>query len=120
MINIVTLEEMDFFAFHGVHEEEQRIGNKYTVSIELTVDFSHAAKTDKLEGTVDYGEVYQLVKEVMSVPAKLLEYVAYQIGQKLKENFKQLHAFKITVCKHNPPIGGLCKMAKATIYEKIV
>jgi 7,8-dihydroneopterin aldolase/epimerase/oxygenase len=118
MINIVTLEEMDFFAYHGVQAEERKIGNKYTVSIELTVDFSHAAQTDKLEGTVDYSEVYQIVKEVMSVPAKLLEHVAYQIRQKLKEHFKQLQAIKITVAKHNPPIGGICGQAKISIYEE--
>lgn len=109
----VSLEGMEFYARHGYYEEERVIGNKYSVDVTLEVDFSTAASDDKLEGTVNYEKVYELVHGVMSIDANLLEHLAGKMIKALKEEFEQVSKVAVRVSKYNPPIKGLCK--KATV-----
>lgn len=109
----VSLEGMEFYARHGYYEEERVIGNKYSVDVTLEVDVTEAALDDKLDGTVNYEKVYEIVQEVMSIDANLLEHLAGKMIKALKENFDQIKQVKVKVSKYNPPIKGLCH--KATV-----
>lgn len=109
----VSLEGMEFYARHGYYEEERVIGNKYSVDVTLDLDFSDAAFDDKLEGTVNYEKVYEIVQGVMSIDANLLEHLAGKMIKALKENFAQINHVQVRVSKYNPPIKGLCH--KATV-----
>ena len=111
----VALEGMEFYARHGYYEEERKIGNKYTVDIYMTLDMSEAVDSDKLEGTVNYERVYEIIADVMSVDASLLEHLAGKVIRNLKANFSILESVKVKVSKHNPPIKGLCKTATVTL-----
>ncbi len=111
----VSLEGMEFYARHGYYEEERVIGNKYSVDVTLDLDFDLAAQDDRLEGTVDYERVYEIVQEVMGIDAKLLEHLAGKMIKALKENFTRVNAVEVTISKYNPPIKGLCKRAVVTM-----
>ncbi|MFY0688884.1 MAG: dihydroneopterin aldolase [Cyclobacteriaceae bacterium] len=107
----VSLEGMEFYARHGYYPEERIIGNKYSVDVTLEVDMELAAVSDKLEGTVDYEKVYEIVAEVMSIDALLLEHLAGKIINSLKEHFPKVGTCTVKVSKYNPPIKGLCQRA---------
>ena len=109
----VSLEGMEFYARHGYYEEERVIGNKYSVDVTLEVDFAEAAADDKLEGTVNYEKVYEIVQGVMNINANLLEHLAGKMIKALKSNFPEVKHVLVKVSKYNPPIKGLCH--KATI-----
>jgi len=109
----ISLEGMEFYARHGYYEEERVIGNKYSVDVTLDVDFSGAAKSDRLEGTVDYEKVYELVREVMSIDTNLLEHLAHKMIVALRDRFKHINRVNVKISKYNPPIKGLCQ--KATV-----
>lgn len=109
----VSLEGMEFYARHGYYEEERVIGNKYSVDVVLDLDFSEAAKHDKLDGTVNYEKVYEIVQNVMSIDANLLEHLAGKMIKTLRENFPELNEAQVRISKYNPPIKGLCH--KATV-----
>lgn len=109
----VSLEGMEFYARHGYYEEERVIGNKYSVDVTLELDFTEAALDDKLEGTVNYEKVYEIVQDVMSIDANLLEHLAGKMIKALKSNFSEIKHVQVRVSKYNPPIKGLCK--KATV-----
>ncbi|WP_421894320.1 dihydroneopterin aldolase [Marinoscillum sp.] len=111
----VSLEGMEFYARHGYYEEERKIGNKYSVDVQLEVDFAEAASEDKLEGTVNYEKVYEVVAEVMSIDAMLLEHLAGKMIRKLKEAFPKVIKVQVKVSKYNPPIKGLCHRAMVTL-----
>ena len=115
MIGTVELVGMEFFAKHGCYAEERKIGNKYTVDVSLEVEMEDAVKSDKLDGTVNYEDVYSIVASIMSVEVNLLEHLAGQIVGEIRSTFKNVHLAKVTVSKHNPPIGGLCDKAKVTV-----
>jgi dihydroneopterin aldolase len=115
MTGTVELLGMEFFAKHGCYAEERKIGNKYTVDVVLKVEMDKAVHLDKLEGTVDYERIYKIVKGVMSVEANLLEHLAGKMVNEIKATFESVQAAKVSVSKHNPPINGLCDVARVTV-----
>ena len=100
---------MEFYAYHGHFEEEQKIGTRFSVDLTMEVDTSKAELSDELDDTVDYSAVYQVVKEQMMIPSKLLEHVGRRILNTIKERFPDVKDAQLKVRKMNPPLGG--KMA---------
>lgn len=105
----VRLDGLKFYARHGVMHQETCVGAEFTVDLRLATDFSKAAETDVLEGTINYADVFEKVKEEMNRPSRLLEHVAYRIAQRLLADFPSLHAVDICLYKQNPPMGADCR-----------
>lgn len=106
MSSKIYLRNVRFHAFHGVLPQEGIVGNDYLVNLVLDYDFSSAMQTDKLQGTLNYAEVYQKVREEMAVPSKLLEYVAGRIGHRLFSDFPEIQKLQLSITKVNPPMGA--------------
>ncbi len=105
----IILNEMKFYSYHGVLPQENTVGAEYKVSLDIETDFSEAAATDNLEGTINYAEIHKAVKEEMNIPAKLLEHLAYRISKRLFTDFPTIKSIEITIFKENPPMGADCK-----------
>ena len=105
----IILNGMKFYSFHGVLPQENAVGAEYKVSLDIETDFSEAAATDNLEGTINYAEIHEAVKEEMNIPAKLLEHLAYRISKRLFTDFPTIKSIEITIFKENPPMGADCK-----------
>ena len=106
MSSKIYLRNVRFHAFHGVLPQEGIVGNDYLVNLVLDYDFSSAMKTDNLEGTLNYAEVYQKVREEMAVPSKLLEHVAGRIAHRLFSDFPEIKKLQLSITKVNPPMGA--------------
>ena len=63
MTTEIKLEEMRFYARHGVLEQERQVGNRFVVNLSLSVDVTQAVISDAIEDTIHYGHVYEAVKE---------------------------------------------------------
>ena len=113
----ITIENMEFYAYHGHFEEEQKIGTWFSLDLIMDVDTSKAELSDELEDTVDYSAVYQVVKEQMMIPSKLLENVGRRILNTIKERFPEVKDAQLKVRKMNPPLGG--KMAFVSLEFKM-
>jgi dihydroneopterin aldolase len=114
-MGLISLEGMEFFAYHGYYDEEQKIGNKYSIDLTIETDLSNAAESDRLKDTINYEELYRLVLEVMQTKHRLLEHVAHDIIEKIKVTFNSVQKVTVGVSKFNPPIGGICERAKVLI-----
>ena len=106
MSSKIYLRNVRFHAFHGVLPQEGIVGNDYLVNLVLDYDFSSALKTDDLQGTLNYAEVYQKVREEMAVPSKLLEHVAGRIAHRLFSDFSEIQKLQLSITKVNPPMGA--------------
>ena len=106
MSSKIYLRNVRFHAFHGVLPQEGIVGNDYLVNLVLDYDFSSALKTDDLQGTLNYAEVYQKVREEMAVPSKLLEHVASRIAYRLFSDFPEIQKLQLSITKVNPPMGA--------------
>ncbi|RLD90815.1 MAG: dihydroneopterin aldolase [Bacteroidetes bacterium] len=105
-MSVISIEGMEFFAYHGCFKEEQIIGTKFNVDLFLETDTSVAEQSDSLNDTINYLAVYQSVKEEMSTKSKLLEYVARRILNRVNHDFPTIIHAKIKIKKLNPPLGG--------------
>ena len=110
----ITLEGLEFFAFHGYYDEEQKIGNKYGVDITIETSLQKAGEDDKLSETIDYEELYKIIRVEMSKPSRLLENIGGRIMNEVFNNFALVTFIEISISKFNPPIGGICKRAVVT------
>ena len=105
----IELKGLRFNAFHGVLEQEHKVGGDYTVDLQLRLSDAEAAIfDDKLDGTVNYAEVYDLVHHEMTVPSALLEHVAGRILAAIFDRFPKVAAATIHLRKVNPPMGAAC------------
>ncbi len=117
MTGKVILEGLEFHSYHGVYPQERSSGNKFEVDVEVETRFETSAFHDDLSGTINYEEVYALVKDEMAKPSKLLERVGHSIAERILNSFPEALAVKISISKFNPPIGGVCRKAAVTINK---
>ncbi|MFD1427934.1 dihydroneopterin aldolase [Kroppenstedtia sanguinis] len=97
---------MAFYAYHGVFPEENRLGQRFLVDLELDLHFQAAAETDDLRQTVNYAEVYEAVQaEVEGNSYALLETLAERIADRLLTGFP-VEEVQVRVTKPDPPIPG--------------
>lgn len=104
--SFIFLDNVRFYAYHGVAPQETIVGNEFILSLNLTVNIEHAAKTDEVANTVSYADVYTLLKEEMAVPSKLLEHVCGRIVRRLFIDFQMIEEVKVKLAKRNPPMGA--------------
>ena len=87
MKTFIQLDSLRFYAYHGVGEQERRVGNEYVVSLRLAVDLRRAMQTDDVADTVNYAVVFEAVRQEMAIPSRLLEHVAGRIATRIFADF---------------------------------
>lgn len=114
----ITLENMEFHAFHGCLEHEQKLGNTFIVTVSMELDTSLAGATDELMHTLNYQLVYNVVKAQMGIPSKLIEHVGQRITDTLFHAFPQIEGLNVKLSKMNPPLGGKVDRVTIELSEK--
>lgn len=102
----IRMEGMKFYAYHGVLPQENLVGANYYIDLKLKTDFSRAAETDELEGTVNYADIHTAVKEEMRITSQLLEHVCQRIARRIFHDFPSIETIDISLFKENPPMGA--------------
>lgn len=97
---------MEFYAFHGHFKEEQIVGNKFIIDLEIETDMEKAGISDRLEDATDYVEACRIVKQEMQKKSKLLENIATRILDALFLNMKGIKRATVRIRKMNPPVGA--------------
>lgn len=111
----VSLEGIEFHAYHGVFSEETKLGNRFTLDIHVDTDFRNAMLYDELKDTVDYAKIYQIAKSHMHKPVKLLEHLGHLIITDILKIYPASRKVSLTIKKHNPAIGGLVNYSVVTV-----
>jgi dihydroneopterin aldolase len=114
----VALEGLEFHAYHGVYPQERSSGNKFEVDVIVETEFQETAFQDDLSGTINYEDLYALVKKEMEKPSKLLETVGHAIAEKILKSFNSAIYVEVKISKFNPPIGGVCKKASVLVSKR--
>ena len=117
----VSLENLSFFAHHGVMSQENIVGNEFIVTLHVYLDPSRIEKDvtgdqseEFLEHTVSYADLYEIVENVMKIPCQLLETVALRTAKAIKLKFPQILGGEIKICKLTPPIPGITGSASVS------
>jgi 7,8-dihydroneopterin aldolase/epimerase/oxygenase len=105
-MGLIRIEDMEFYAFHGHFKEEQIVGNKFVIDLEIETDLEKAGQSDKLEDATDYVVACMVVKEEMNKKSYLLENIAKRILDSLYLNLKNIKSATVKIRKMNPPVGA--------------
>lgn len=112
----IVIEEMEFYAFHGHYQEEQIVGNRFLVDLEIETNLATAAESDKLEDAVNYQQAYQLIKnEMRRKKSNLLENIAKRILDALYEEMTGIEKITLRIRKMYPPMGGPIRSVGVTM-----
>ena len=117
-MGLIHLEDMEFYSYHGHYKEEQVIGNKFIVDIVIHTSLRKAADSDKLSDTLNYQEVYNIVKNEMSIKSYLLENIASRIINAVFSGFQGIESITVKVSKLNPSLGGRVKKVSITMTKQ--
>lgn len=106
--DIIRIKNAVFYAYHGADFDEQKLGGKFEVDVEVHTNFEKATETDKLVDTIDYEKIYCLLKVLVSEKKYfLLETLADKIADEILKLFNQVNLVKVKVRKPHPPVKGV-------------
>ena len=111
----LQIRNIECHAFHGCMDEESKIGQRFSVDVDLTFDMTNAIENDALNDTVDYVIIHQLVREEMAIRSKLIEHVAGRILKRLQQQFPMLTGLRVAIVKYNPPVNGNIESATVVL-----
>ena len=82
----------------------------------MKYNVANAMKSDNVNDTINYAEVYKMICQEMMVPSNLLERVAYRIADRIARRFLVVEAIDIKLCKLNPPMEADCDGAGVELH----
>ena len=99
----IHLNKLLFYAYHGVHEEEKILGNEYEVNAD--VQFHEEEQTiNSLSATINYTDLFEIIKQRMLMPSQLLETIVMDIGNAIHEKYDHVRRISISLKKTHPPM----------------
>ena len=99
------LNDLRFHAFHGLYPEEKKTGSEFKVDVSFEF-LPEKEIIQTLEETIDYSEVFALIKEQMEIPRELLETLVADMALAIHVRFTSIKSIQIAVTKLYPPIPG--------------
>jgi dihydroneopterin aldolase len=107
-LSVIRIENAVFYAYHGVLSDEQNLGGKFQVDVELHCDLSRGAKSDILRETVDYERVYDCIRGiVIGRKFLLLERLGSEIANGILRQFKKVERVVVRVRKPGAAVKGV-------------
>lgn len=114
MKTTVSLNNCRFHAFHGLYEDEHKLGNWFTVSIDVAFDLETPAD---LNQSVDYSSIFEIAKNILSKREDLLEVLADRINKKIILDFPYINKVTTSITKEKLPIASHTGTATVKIEQ---
>lgn len=114
----IELKDLAFYAYHGVLEEEAKLGQRFKVDVSLQLIDGLKFATDAPECTVNYVDVYAAVKETFEGKRyKLLERAAEAVAAVLLERFKKVVEVSVKIKKPSVPVDCICEYFSVEVTQ---
>lgn len=112
----IKMSSMEFYGYTGCLPEEKENGQIFIIDCEMMFDELPGAVNDRLEDTVDYSKVYEVIKDITENNCfDLIEHLAYEIAGKVLETDGLIREVRIRVSKPDAPIDGVFGAMEAEI-----
>ncbi len=103
--DVIRIEGIEAFGYHGVFPQEKREGQTFLVDVDIETSFDEAITHDDVACTVDYGVVAERVAEIIQgEPADLIETVCDRIVTMVL-SLERVKATRVTIHKPQAPIS---------------
>ena len=117
-MDTIQISQLEFYGYHGASDEEQAIGHRYAVDVELSFDTTKAGASDALSDTVNYADVAQRILEIgTSRQFRLLEALAAALSDAILAEFP-VELVRLTVHKLHPPMPAIANSVGVSIERR--
>jgi 7,8-dihydroneopterin aldolase/epimerase/oxygenase len=107
MSDTIFIRGLTVHAYHGVMPHEAKVGQSFSLDLDLTIDLSQSTRSDRLAHTVSYDQVVETAREAFCAkPYKLIEAAAGAVVDAVLAKFSKITAVRITVHKPHAPIAA--------------
>ena len=104
----IIMENMGFYGYHGILEEEQTLGQKFFLDALLYLPLKTAGETDDLNYSVSYAEVYEIIKEIVTKERfALIEALAERISKEIFSSYPAVQKIVLRIKKPEAPVPGI-------------
>ena len=115
----IFLREMAFIGRHGVTDEERAEPQQIEVDLDVELDLAPAGRSDDLADTVDYGDLFEICREIVEQRSfHLLEGIAEAIAGAVLARYGQIESASVRVKKPGLPIEGQLEHAGVLIERR--
>lgn len=100
----MIIRKMEYYGYHGVFEEERKLGQRFYIDLELEMDLREAGEKDDLTKTINYAELHEHVKQIVEKESfQLIEALAERVASSLLGTYTGINALTVKVTKPHPP-----------------
>src|SRR5579862_4537747 len=105
ILDTIFAESIEFYGYHGASDEEQSLGHRYAVDVELRYDIRKAGRSDILADTINYSHVCKRIVNIgTNEQFRLIEALAERMAQAILEEFA-VESVRLRLRKIRPPMN---------------
>ena len=118
MTDRIFINGLTLHAYHGVMPHEAKVGQSFSIDLDLSIDLSSAAHSDKVRDTVSYDQVADCAsKAFCGQRFRLIEAAAGRVADAILDTFQRVQAVSVTIHKPHAPIAATFSDVGVTIFR---
>ena len=107
MTDRIFIRGLALHAYHGVMPHEAKVGQTFSIDLDLDIDLSDAARSDKVADTVSYDKVAECARDAFcNQRFRLIEAVAGKVADAILATFARVQSVSVTIHKPHAPIAA--------------
>lgn len=115
----IIMKNMAFYSYHGVFKEEKKLGQKFFIDATLYLNLKQAGISDNLNHSVNYGQVYEIIKDIVEKENfDLLEALAEKVCHTIILDFNMIQRIQLEIRKPEAPVSGIFDYFAVSIDRK--
>jgi dihydroneopterin aldolase len=119
MSDKIFVHRIAVFAYHGVRAEEEKLGQRFYVSLECCLDLRDAGRDDNLSSTICYGRLTELVSTIATQRRfRIVEALAEAIASAALEAFERIEAITVRIDKPSAPVPAIIEGVTVKITRR--
>ena len=116
---LIRIKNAVFYAYHGVKQDEQNLGGKFEIDIDIACNMAAAVEADSLKRAVDYEKAYDYLQQIVtSKKYYLLETLGDTIALGLLHEFQGIDEVTVRIRKPHPPVKGVVDYIEVELTRK--
>ena len=116
--DLVMVKGLQLWGTHGHWPEENKLGQKFIIDMEASVDMTGMCTTDKLETGLSYGTLFKIATKIVTTEEhKLLNRIAQRIAEEVIKAYP-VKQIRVTVKKPSVAIGGILDYTAVSIVRE--
>jgi dihydroneopterin aldolase len=100
----IELVNVHIHAFHGIYDGEEKVGNPYVINLSVKYD-ERENDFNEINDTINYVELFNIVKQRMQIPTNLLEKICVNIIRHIKHQYPNVKEIDLSIRKLQAPIS---------------